>query len=460
MITLRPYQQKLIDETRLRFKSGIKSALLVAPCGSGKTVCFSYFCKEVSSRNKKTLIIAHREELLDQISETLKKFAVPHGFIAAGREENLSHLTQVASVFSLVKRLHKISEPDLIIVDESHHVSLKTTWGKVLAKFPNAWKIGVTASPCRLSGEPLGDVFQEIVLGPTVTDLINSGSLCKYKLFAPPTIDTSKIKTLAGEFNLQQLDEAMNKPVITGDAIREYMKRANGKRAVVFCTSVNHSREVARAFNDQKISAYSLDGKMDRGLRASVVSGFRSGQIKIITNCGIISEGFDLPAIEVAIVLRPTQSLALWIQMSGRALRPFPGKEYALIMDHGGNTARLGLPCEDREWSLKGRLKRKSTDLKIRICPQCYAAMNLFNRVCPECGYAPEIADRAPIEIVEGDLHEVDIEARKRMRFREQSGAKTLEDLILLGKQRKYRNAVVWAKHVFAARLAKQKSRP
>lgn len=429
---------------------------MVSPCGSGKTVIFSFLTSQISHRGKCVWIAAHREELIEQISQTLDQFRVQHSFIAAGRPTG-RHPVCVASVFSAARRLGKLPAPDVIIIDEAHHAIKGSTWGKLLAEYPNALKIGVTATPERLSGEPLSDIFDDMILGPSVSELIKMGSLSKYKAFAPPGIDVSQLATRAGDFARGQLAAAADKPTITGDAIREYTRLAAGKQAVAFCVSIEHAKHVAEQFTASGYPALCIDGTMSRELRRDVVRDFREGRIRVMTSCDIISEGFDLPAIEVAIMLRPTKSLALWIQQSGRALRPFPGKEFALLLDHAGNIERHGLPDEDRVWSLEGRLKSKkaSKGPTVKVCPKCFAAQFSGRASCSFCGHVFDVVSRE-VQHVEGDLVEVDPQVLRQQRLREQAEAETLEDLIKIGRARRYKSPIRWAQHVLQAREAKK----
>lgn len=455
---LRPYQTNIIERTRGALRLGKKAPLIVSPCGSGKTVMFSYFASRVVSKGKRPLILAHREELLEQISGTLSEFNVHHQFIAAGRPFIPSDAVQVASVFSAVRRLDRMYPPDIIIIDEAHHSIKGSTWGRIIDKFPKAIRIGVTATPERLSGEALKDMFDEIIIGPSVSELIDSGDLSPYKLYAPSTIDTSSLHTRAGDFAKNELVMAADKPSVTGDAIKEYRKFAENKRAIVFCVSIDHAKHVSEQFMQAGYAAGNIDGKMSSSERKYVVNSFRNGDLKILTSCDIISEGFDLPAIECAIMLRPTKSLALWIQQSGRALRPYPGKERAIILDHAGNCMRHGLPDEDREWSLNGREKTKGErKASVRICPSCFAAQPTFRTSCLYCKFEFPVTPRA-IDHVEGELVEAKPDLVRRARKREQAAARTFDDLVALGKSRNYKNPYAWAKFVFNARQGRRLS--
>lgn len=455
MITLRDYQNEAVEALRQSYRIGKRRPLLVSPTGSGKTVLFSYMASEAKRRGNRVIILAHRAELLDQISRTLRQFSVPHGFIAPGYPNEGRHDVQVASVFALARRIQRIKKPDLIIIDEAHHAISSSTWGKVIEAWPEARVLGVTATPCRLSGDGLSDVFDDLVHGPSVAELIDLKSLSPYRLFAPNPINLTGVHIRAGDYVKGELAAAIDKPSITGDAIREYARRANGKRAVVFCISVEHAVHVAAQFKAAGYSAASIDGGMDRGERKRIVTEFAAGRIQIMTSCDLISEGFDAPSIEVAILLRPTQSLSLYLQQVGRALRTFPGKTEAIILDHAGNAFRHGLPDDDREWSLEGskrtKRERDPDDVPVKSCPKCLAAVRSISQNCKYCGHVFEVRARE-IEHVEGDLKEIDKDALRRAARREQAQARTLEDLIALGKARGMNNPAGWARHVFNAR--------
>ncbi len=419
---------------------------------------FSYFAGEVAKRGKRCLVLAHRDELLDQISMTLNKFSVPHSFIAAGRYYLPAEKVQVASVFSVVRRLNAIQIPDFIIIDEAHHCTMKSSWGKVLQAFPGAWKVGVTATPQRLSGEALGDVFDDLIVGPSVSDLVERGALSPYRIYAPSTVNTAGVHMLGGDFNNKELSALVDKPSITGDVISHYKKIADGKRTVVACVSIEHAKHVAEQFRAAGYEARCLDGTLAPEVRREMVECFRSGAITVLTFVSILSEGFDLPAIEVAIMLRPTASLALWIQQSGRALRPFAGKDHAIILDHAGNSLRHGLPDEEREWSLAGRAKRRRVsdedNVKVRVCPSCFAVQLIGASACGFCGHMFEIKSRK-VDQRDGELVEVDKAEFKKQQRIEQGRCGTFQELVALGRARKMKNPYMWAKFVWQARMAK-----
>lgn len=449
MIELFDYQGALVADIR-RALSENRKVLAVSPTGSGKTVMFSYIASRASAAGKRVGIFAHRVELIDQISASLKSFDVHHGIISAGASTNPRSSVYVCSAQTYARRKN-MPTFDLVIIDEAHHATNGSTWNKCLEHSPNAIVLGVTATPERLDGRGLGETFEKMVIGPTVRELIDIGRLSDYRLFAPSSINLSGVHTLAGDFNRGELAEAADKPTVTGDAVIHYRKHLAGAPSAVFCVGVAHAHHVAEQFMASGYTSAHLDGGMKAGDRARIVDDFKRGRLNIITSADILSEGFDCPGMHGAILLRPTQSLALYLQQVGRALRVCAGKGKATILDHAGNTERHGLPCGDREWSLDARKKAKGAPepTMSRECPVCFCRFPISQFKCPECGIVVERKERE-IAQVEGELEEVNLnEARREIR-REQGMAKTLAQLEALAARRGYARG--WARHVYAAR--------
>jgi DNA repair protein RadD len=464
MLTLRNYQSEGVQEIRQSYLNQNKAPLFVLPTGGGKTVVFSHISATTASRGKRVLILVHRIELLRQTSKALTKAGVHHGLVNPKYSPDLRAPVQVASVQTLVNRLDKIHPPDLIIIDEAHHV-LAGTWRKILAAYPNARVLGVTATPCRGDGTGLGieagGVFDDLVMGPQVQDLIDMGYLVKPIIYAPKQkLDLTGIRTVRGDFDKKQVEERVDKPTITGDAVAHYNRICPGTPAVVFCVSVNHAQHVAEEFRRAGYRAYHADGTLEDDVRARILGGLGDGTVDVVTSCDLISEGTDIPAIGCAILLRPTQSLGLYIQQVGRALRPSEGKTAAIILDHVGNVLTHGLPEEYREWSLDGEAKRKKkkkdqeATIRVTQCMKCYAVHEPAP-VCPHCGHIHEVKTKAP-EQIEGELSQITEEqkaAMKRERVKEVAKARTLEELERLAEARGYKKG--WAKYVYSSRLQK-----
>jgi superfamily II DNA or RNA helicase len=450
---LRPYQNQLANDIRGAFGSGANRPLAVSPTGSGKTVLFSYITSQVLKRGSRVIIIAHRREILDQISATLKRVGVPHGFIQAGKSTS-TQPAMVASIQTLARRLDTIPAPDLVIIDEAHH-SVSKSYVQMFAAWPTAKFIGVTATPERLDGKGLGVMFDRMVMGPSVQWLIDNGFLAQPVYYAPrEVVDLSQVHTIAGDFDRSETEEIVDTPRITGDAVTHYVRFCNRQRAVAFCISVAHAQHVADTFNSCGIPSASIDGTLDPEVRKQRVDDLTAGKILVLTSCELISEGFDLPAVNAAILLRPTQSLSMHLQQVGRALRPYPGKANAIILDHVGNCLRHGLAEQERDWDLGGREKRlkKSSLVETKQCSKCFAIF--AGTVCPQCGSQREIAARE-IEEVDGELQRLSIEdiSKKREERREEGKCKTLDDFRALAKQRGYK--LGWAFFRWQARQRK-----
>ena len=452
-MTLRPYQNQLANDIRAAFGSGANRPLAVSPTGSGKTVLFSYITSQVLKRGSRVIIVAHRREILDQISATLKRVGVPHGFIQAGKSTS-NQPAMVASIQTLARRLDTIPAPDLVIIDEAHHAVSKS-YVQMFAAWPTAKFIGVTATPERLDGKGLGAMFDRMVMGPSVQWLIDNGFLAQPVYYAPrEVVDLSQVHTVAGDFDRSEAEEIVDTPRITGDAVTHYVRFCNRQRAVAFCISVAHAQHVADTFNSCGIPSASIDGTLDPEVRKQRVEDLTAGKILVLTSCELISEGFDLPAVNAAILLRPTQSLSMHLQQVGRALRPYPGKTNAIILDHVGNCLRHGLAEQERDWDLGGREKRlkKSSLVETKQCSKCFAIF--AGTVCPQCGSQREIATRE-IEEVDGELQRLSIEdiSKKREERREEAKCKTLDDFRALAKLRGYK--LGWAFFRWQARQRK-----
>ena len=405
-MALRPYQERAIAEVREALEKSFR-ALLVMPTGSGKTIVFARICRLASDKGRKVLILVHRRELVKQASDKLTKAGVEHGIIAAGFKPS-AHSVQIASVQTLARRLRTVSiEPDLMIIDEAHH-AVAGQWEKILQHFGNARVIGVTATPSRLDGRGLGSHFSTLVSGPSVKLLTELGFLSRHRVFAPPVIaDLKGVRTRAGDYASDQLSEAMNRPTITGDAIAHYRKRADGLPAIAFCCSVAHATSVCASFNAAGYRAKLVTGNMSMEERDDAISGLADGRTQVLCSVDVVSEGTDVPAVSAAILLRPTQSEALYLQQIGRILRPQPGK-IAIVLDHVGNTFKHGFIDDVRAWSLDSKPKRQRKDeppVEVRQCPKCFAAFKP-QPICPICGHVFK-TKAFQLETVEGDLVEI-----------------------------------------------------
>lgn len=455
MIVLRDYQDDLLEGARNAFRAGQQTVLLQLPTGGGKTLTSAFMVKRSSDKGLVCWWLVHRREIIGQASATFSRLGIQHGLIMAGNCTDPMKRAQVGSIQTIVRRMADLPPPDIIFFDEAHHMA-SGQYQQVFDAFPRAKKVGMTATPWRLDGKGLGRWFQSMVEGPSVATLIERGALSSYRLFAPSQVDTSAIKIQAGDFKRDDLADMMDKPSITGDAVDHYRRLCHGKRAVAFAVSIEHSQHVVAQFRANGIAAEHVDGGMDVSSRDAAIRRFVAGETLILSNCELFGEGFDVPAIEAAILLRPTKSLSLHLQQVGRALRPSPGKVEAIILDHAGNSLLHGLPDDDREWSLDDRVKKKAREdvgsIAMRTCSECFRVYRPAPK-CPGCGQVHEVAARE-IEQRDGQLAEIDKEAIKRARKQEERKAETIDDLIRLGTARGYKNPAGWARNFFHARNA------
>lgn len=363
---LRPYQSDLLSRIDRAWLSGNRSILCQLPTGGGKTILFATVVHEAIKLGLKCLILAHREELIKQAADKLEIITNdPVGIIKAGYPANYDRQIQVASVQSLTRRLNHCPEFDLIIVDEAHH-STSTSYRTILNCFPNAKVLGVTATPIRLDGKGFRGIFDQLICGVTVSQLIESGSLSAYKYFATETsMSVEGVGKRQGDFKTEDVARANPVEGLAGDVVKSYRDYLEGKQAVIFCINVEHSIAIAEHFKAAGIIAHHLDGTTDSLDRLDVMNRFRDRQIQVLTNCALFDEGLDIPSLDGVILARPTQSLSRYLQMVGRALRPCEGKDRAIIIDLAGNYERLGMPDDLRVWTLDGLEKKQRSQSKL-----------------------------------------------------------------------------------------------
>ena len=452
--TPRPYQTELIDDLRSSLYTH-RRVLVQLPTGGGKTFCAATIAKGAAAKGKRVYFVVHRIELLEQASQTFTDDGITHGILVAGRPTPQDRII-VAMEATLARRLGTVVPPDLLFDDECHH-AVAATRMRIAQAWPDAWSVGLTATPIRLDGKGLRDRYDAMVCGPTTAELIQQGWLSKYKAFAPSTPDLSGVRKRCGDFSQEDIDDVMRSRAIVGDIVSHYCKLAFGKRAIIFAASIAHSIDLIAAFTAAGIPAAHLDGETPADRRRAVVTAFAAGSIHVLSNVGLFGEGFDVPAVESVILARPTQSLGLHLQMIGRALRPFDGKPYAVILDHAGNLGRLGFPDDDFAWSLDGVEKRaRDTGSAVSVvqCLRCYCCYRPAP-ACPECGYAHAPKPRE-LKQVDGDLVEVRREDERRQWRQKQGRAQSIDDLVAIGRAKGMKNPFGWAKHVLQARSARR----
>jgi len=428
---LRPYQNDLITATRQAFYTHNRP-LVVLPCGGGKTVCFAYMASEhIKKHNGYVWFLVHRGELIKQTEDTFKTFGLQNSNIL------------IAMVQTISRHPDRYHEPTMIIFDEAHHASA-TMWQRIIERYKHVPIIGLTATPTRLNGLPLGNVFDTLVVGVTSEWLMQHGYLCNYDYYAPKIIDYN-FTVKGSDYDMEQVSNLFVKSKIYGE-ISRYID--SNRKTIIYCPSIAYSENIANLIPD----IVHFDGNTPAHTREQIVDDFRVGKIRVLSNVDLIGEGFDVPDCDCVMLLRPTMSTALYIQQAMRCLRPSDGKR-AVIYDFVGNVYRHGLPTDEQMWSLDKPTKMRcnnAPDVIVRECGKCYKVYKGTNRICPYCG-CDNGKTRKEIE----QDKQAELEAVHKIERKQVGMARTLNDLITLGKQRGYKNPVYWAKMIMQSRKSK-----
>lgn len=442
---LRDYQQDLYVKTVDAFRKRYHRPLVVAPCGAGKSYLFS---EMVHRTDGEVLILVHRQELKQQHEQLLSDLGITNA--------------RVSMILTEANRLGQYEKPSLIVADEAH-LSRSNSWVKVI-EYYDTFTVGLTATPIRLDGKPLGDIFDVLITGVDTKWLIENKRLAPYKYYAPTVVDTSGLRKIAGDYVVSDLEQLMNERAIYGNVIESYLRLAPGEKSIAYCVSVTHARFTADSFNNAGIRAEVVSAGTPSKRRAEIMDDFRNGSLTVLCNVGIISEGISIDEVSCVMLLRPTESIALGIQQMMRCMRYLPGKT-AKILDFVGNYLRVGLPDTPHEWSLdKPCLSKQELDKNgnfyIRCCPECFMTFATAD-TCPFCGHTyplhpREIQAHEEIELKRISEEEAArIEAEKKKSRQEQGRAQSYEELIKLGRSRGYKNPAYWAAQVMRGRKRK-----
>ncbi|WCG36386.1 DEAD/DEAH box helicase [Companilactobacillus farciminis] len=431
---LRNYQNKLINDLKNSLVHGNHNVVVQSPAGSGKTVTMAAIAKGATDKQNNVLFIVHRREIVEQVKSTFKAYGV-----------NMK-LCYVGMVQTVTRRLEKLDKPQLILVDECHH-ALAKSYTRIFDYFKQANVVGFTATPIRLSGQGLSKVFDDLILGPQIDWLIDNNFLAPYEYYSVKLIDDKKLKkNSTGDFSSKSMDSA-SKNIIYGDVIKTYKRIAGNTKTIIYTHNVESSIKVAKEFNNAGFKALQVDGKTPKDKRKQVMDDFRNGKVTILVNAELYGEGVDVPDCQTVIMLRPTESLSLFIQQSMRCMRYRPNKT-ATIIDHVANYTRFGLPDTPRTWSLEGRPKKKSNGggTAIRTCPHCFAVIPVAYSTCPICGYVIGVENKemkvdksVKVEKIGKDFHfKSDYEEVRYSQMKPQD-ATSYRDLQKIGKARGYK---------------------
>lgn len=421
---LRPYQTQLIDNIRTSLRNGNNSVVAVLGCGGGKSVIQGSIAKSSTDRGNRVLFLVHRKELCQQITNT---------FTALGVDMELCDVSMVQTVS---RRLGKLPSYDLIITDECHH-STANTYKKVYDHYSDVVRLGFTATPVRLNKGGLGEVYSDLITSVSTQWLIENGYLAPYKYYSVKLADTSALHTIAGEFKQDEVARLMEHKEIYGDTVKQWKRLAEGKKTIVYCASVEAAKMTSERFSSEGYSSIAIDGNTPKNERENAMERFRNGDITILCNCELFGEGLDVPDCECVVLLRPTQSLTLFIQQSMRSMRYMPDK-VAIIIDHVGNCYRHGLPDDEREWSLEPKHKQENI-VKIRECKECFAVYPPTMAKCPNCGaVATHEIRKTDRKTVEVDLVELKRQEDIRNTPLAEADLKTWEEVVEYQKIHKY----------------------
>lgn len=422
MPTLRPYQAAGIEAGRDVLRQGKRRFVLFSATGSGKTIMGMAFISGALAKGKRVAFIANRITLVSQASHQLSKAGIHHGVIQGDNSFNTSANCIVCSIQTVARR--GLPPVDVIVIDEAHGVAGSKDYRNLIFRNNNLPVIGLSATPWsrgmakpypELLGEPL---FESMVTVATIRDLIRDGFLCDCEIYAPSEPDLTGVKTKRNQFgemdyDEKQLADAVDKPALVGDIVSHWKRMANGKVTVCFATNIAHSRHIVEQFKAAGVAAEHLDGYMQEEERAGIMGRMARGEITVLSNVAVLREGWDMPECEVMILARPTKSLIAWVQMVGRILRPHPGKEIGIVLDHSGSAHELGYPTDDLptelcDGSAKSSEKKQTAkeDPKPKKCPSCSYMKPPKVHTCPKCGFAPQ--KTADVEHIDGELKLID----------------------------------------------------
>jgi superfamily II DNA or RNA helicase len=474
MYKLRDYQQSVYNSIKKAFKTQ-KKLVIVLPTRSGKTVLFSEIARKFENANKPVLILTHRQEIFEQTFDKLTDFKISAGQIKRGKalSKNLIQLGMIQTVHNLIKRQERIKnehkfknvdlirKPALIVIDEVHH-STSNTWKAVLNYFDDVPRFGFTATPERLDGSGLVELFETLIIGKSTQWMIDNYWLSNPVHLRPQSsLDKENLKKRAGDYDKRSMSEIMKKHVVCGQVVKYYRVFFNGAPVIVFCCTIDHAEKMTEAYKADGWRAVVIHGKMTKAQRNEAMGGFKTGKYQILLSVDLIGEGVDVPACAGVQILRKTASLALYLQMAARGLTPIyadgynledktqrrialqKGKPNSIILDHAGNYWNHGKITKTRDWSInhKKRNNREKTKIKKVECPKCHFTWEIGTKICQYCGFNFQIAAQEKKEFEMIELKEKLINVNEI----EEQSAENLSKIILRIKEYKNKNKAMFA---------------
>lgn len=454
-IVLRDYQLKAVEDLRQSFVRGNRRLLLQAGTGSGKTIIAAEIIKNSVAKGKFVLFLAHRRELIDQCADKLVRFGVDHGLIMAGRDRKMAKQVQVASIQTIWSRSIKTKQiplppADLVVIDECHR-SLSPTYLHLIERYAEmgAAILGMTATPCRGDGRGLGHVYEDMIRCPPIKELTDLGFLVPIRYFAPSAPDLTGVKVRMGDYVEKELTGRME-PLI-GSIVENWARLADGRPTVVFATGVRHSIHLRDEFEKVGVAAAHMDGKTPDDEREEIFTNLWEGKIDVLCNCMVLTEGWDCPPVSCCVLARPTKSIGLYVQMAGRTLRPWDGKDDCLLIDHSGAVYEHGFIHEEIPWDLdqdgkiQERIERKKTKKKSKpiTCPECKHVFEALEE-CPECGWKPKTRGKE-YHWIRGELVEVDKETQ--VKYSQKMRESWYYQLIWYARAKGYQSG--WVAHTY-----------
>ena len=429
---IRPYQAKAVEDARRLVQAGNRRLIIQGSCGAGKTIIAALMIKSALQKKKRVVFLVHFRQLAYQAMERFIDFGMGDdvGIIMAGEEAHYGRPAQIISIQTYGRRLDRgnyspnswFQEADLVFYDEAHASIAKTRKAILDLYKDTAVIVGLTATPCRADGRPLGAIYQDIITVSSIQELTKMGFLVPAVYYGAKKLpDLKNIPIVAGDYNKRILGTRVDKPKLVGDILENWLRIGCERPTVVFASNVKHSLHIKELFTKWGIDCEHVDAHTPSLERQGVLSRFKGGKTQVVTNVGVYSEGADFPWASCIILAKPTFSFMRYWQMAGRGLRPYPNKQDCIIIDHAGNVERHGFMDDPVIWTLEGK-EKAWTKPKVRdrvekpplICEQCQTQFR--GPVCPRCGLKVRFYGKK-IECIEARLFRLNKEEKQALDF-------------------------------------------